>query len=315
LRADAAAVGRWIGAAVQSSHLSDAEHARTLARHFNAVTAEYEMKWDPLEREPGQYDFSGADRIVDFAQRNGQRVKGHALVWHEALPEWVQRLSSSELEAALEAHIRTVVGRYRGRIPVWDVVNEAVAVDGSGLRDSVFRQRLGDAYVERAFEIAHEADPQALLVYNDFGGEGLGGKSDRIYELVRRLRDRGVPIGGIGLQMHIVAQRHPPLADIAANLRRLANLGLKVNLSEMDVRIRDVAGDRAARLEVQRQEYHDIVALCVAEPECDSITLWGFTDRYSWIDGFFGPDDPLLFDESYQPKPAFFGVQDALRGR
>jgi len=315
LRADAAATGRWIGAAIQSTFLDEAAYTRTLNRHFDYLTAEYEMKWDPIERQPGVYDFFGADLIVAQAQRNGQRVKGHALLWHEALPEWVKELSPSALQAAVEDHIRTVVGRYRGRIVAWDVVNEAVADDGSGLRDTVFRQKLGDGYLELAFRVAHEADPDALLLYNDYGAEGLGPKSEMVYELVRRLLSRGVPIGGVGLQMHVAAQSRPPSADIAANMRRLADLGLLVNISEMDVRIRNVAGDQRTRLEVQRREYQDLVAVCVAEPRCHAITFWGFTDRYSWIDSFFGPDDPLLFDEAYVPKPAFFGVQDALRRR
>ena len=315
LRADAAAVGKWIGAAIQSGYLNQQAYTRTLARHFDYVTAEYEMKWDPVERAPGVYTFAGADAIVAYAELNGMRVKGHALIWHEALPDWVRVLSPSDLQAAVENHIRTVVGRYRGRIAVWDVVNEAVADGGSGLRDTVFLQRLGDGYLELAFRVAHEADPAALLTYNDYGAEGLGAKSDQVYALVRRLKERGVPIGGVGLQMHVAAQNRPPSADIAANMRRLADLGLVVNISEMDVRIKDVAGDKNTRLKVQRREYQDIVALCVAEPACQAVTFWGFTDLYSWIDSLFGPDDPLLFDETYAAKPAFFGVQDALRRR
>ena len=124
-----------------------------------------------------------------------------------------------------------------------------------------------------------------------------------------------MPIGGVGLQMHVAAQSRPASADIAANMHRLAELGLLLNVSEMDVRIRDLAGDLATRLDVQRREYRELVGVCAAEPACHAVSFWGFTDRYSWIDGFFGPDDPLLFDESYAPKPAFFGVQDALRSR
>jgi len=315
LRADAAAAGKWIGAAIQSGYLSQPPYTRSLARHFDYVTAEYEMKWDPVERSPGIYSFTGADAIVAYAEQNRMRVKGHTLLWHEALPDWVKALSADELRATVEDHIRTVVGRYRGRIAVWDVVNEAVANDGSGLRDSVFLQKLGDDYLELAFRVAHEADPDALLTYNDYGAEALGRKSDQVYALVRRLKERGVPISGVGLQMHVAAQSRPPSADIAANMRRLAELGLLVNVSEMDVRIKDVAGDKATRLAVQRREYQDMVAVCVAEPACHAVTFWGFTDLYSWIDSFFGPDDPLLFDEAYAAKPAFFGVQDALRRR
>jgi endo-1,4-beta-xylanase len=315
LRSDAATAGRLVGAAVQSSLLGDAAYSRTLGRHFDSLVAEYEMKWDPLERTPGVYDWRGADALVAYAEANEMRVKGHALLWHEALPDWVKALSPGALQAAIEDRIRTVVGRYRGRIVAWDVVNEAVADGRPGLRDTVFLQKLGESYLELAFRVAREADPDVLLIYNDYGAEGLGRKSDDVYTLVRRLVERGVPIGGVGLQMHVAAQNRPPTADIAANMRRLADLGLRVNISEMDVRIRDVPGTQAVRLQVQRREYQDIVAVCMNEPACHAVTFWGFTDRHSWIDAFFGPDDPLLFDDAYAAKPAFFGVQDALRRR
>jgi endo-1,4-beta-xylanase len=315
LRADAAVAGRLLGAAVQATLLSEPAYGRTFSRHFDYVTAEYEMKWDPIQRQPGVFSFAAPDAIVAFAEANRMKVKGHALLWHQALPAWVSALSPGELRAAVEDHIRTVVGRYKGRLAAWDVVNEAVADDRPGLRDSVFLQKLGEGYLELAFRVAHEADPDALLIYNDYGAEGLGRKSDGVFDLVRRLKERGVPIGGVGLQMHVAAQRRAPSADIAVNLRRLADLGLLVNFSEMDVRVKDVAGDRNTKLQVQRREYQDIVAVCMNEPRCHAVTFWGFTDKYSWIDSFFGADDPLLFDESYAPKPAFFGVQDALRRR
>jgi GH35 family endo-1,4-beta-xylanase len=176
----------------------------------------------------------------------------------------------------------------------------------------VFRQKLGDQYIADAFRLARQADPQALLFYNDYGGEGLNQKSDRIYDLVQGLRAQGVPIDGVGLQMHISATSPPGDADIAANMSRLASLGLLVNISEMDIRIRDLPGALQARLEVQKSQYHAIVGVCVAEPRCDAVTFWGFTDAHSWIDAQFGADDPLLFDEQYAAKPAFYGVLDAF---
>ncbi len=136
-----------------------------------------------------------------------------------------------------------------------------------------------------------------------------------MYALVKSLVDDRVPIDGVGFQMHVEAQNYPPAAQIARNLQRIAELGLAVNISEMDVRIRLVPGDLVTRLETQKRAYREIVGVCVAQPLCDGITFWGFTDRYSWIDSFFGPDDPLLFDESYGAKPAAYGVQDALLRR
>jgi endo-1,4-beta-xylanase len=307
---------RLVGAAVQASLLrGDPTYAAAFAHHFNFVTAEFEMKWGQIERQPGQRSYGPADEIVAFAETRGVRVKGHALVWHGDSPAWLEALSSAEARLALEDHIRATVGRYRGRIAAWDVVNEAVADDRPGLRDTVYLRKLGPGYIAEAFRLARAADPDALLIYNDYGAEGLNRKSDDVYGLLRDLLAQGVPVGGVGLQMHLDAARRPATADIARNLRRLAELGLLVNISEMDVRVAGVGGGRTARLEEQRRVYHDVVAACVAEARCHAITFWGFTDRHSWIDAFFGPDDPLLFDDAYLAKPAYFGTFDALQGR
>ncbi len=312
---DAAQVsGKLVGAAVQSGFLSDGRYAAVLGRHFNYLTAEYEMKWDPIERVRGTNDFAGGDAIAGYGLANGMQIKGHTLVWHGSVPPWLGGLSATEFRAAFENHIRSVAEHYRGRVAAWDVVNEAIADDGS-LRDTVFRQKLGDGYIADAFRLARQADPQARLFYNDYGGEGLNRKSDAIYDLVRGLRGQGVPIDGVGLQMHISASSPPGTADVAANMRRLGSLGLSVNISEMDVRIRDVPGPAQTRLDLQKSVYKAIVGVCVAEPRCDAVTFWGFTDAHSWIDRQFGADDPLLFDEQYAAKPAYFGVFEALSRR
>jgi len=313
LRDAARSAGKLVGAAVQSSLLADGRYSGVLSRHFNYLTAEYEMKWDPIERTRGTNDFRGGDTIVSYAQANGMQVKGHALIWHGSVPSWVNSLSAADLRVAFENHIRAVAEHFRGRVYAWDVVNEAIADDGSGLRDTVFRQKLGDQYIADAFRIARQADPGALLFYNDYGGEGLNQKSNRIYDLVQNLRAQGVPIDGVGLQMHVAASSAPSDMNVASNMRRLAALGLSVNISEMDVRIRDLPA--ASKFETQRAVYRSIVAVCVAEQRCDGITLWGFTDAYSWIDAQFGADDPLLFDDQYGAKPAYYGVLDALLRR
>jgi endo-1,4-beta-xylanase len=312
LRAAAAAAGKLVGAAVQSSFLGDSRYSAVFSRHFDYVTAEYEMKWDPIEKTRGAEDFSGGDAIAGYAAAHGMQVKGHALVWHQAVPSWVGSLSAADLRTELARHIRSVAAHYRGRVIAWDVVNEAIDDNGFGLRNSVFREKLGDGYIADAFRLAREADPQALLFYNDYSGEGGGGKSDAIYELVRGLLAQGVPIDGVGLQMHIRAAAPPSDAGVAANMRRLGALGLRVNISEMDVRIGDLGGASAANLDRQKAAYHSMVAVCVAEPACHAVTFWGFTDAHSWIYGQYGPDAPLLFDTQYAAKPAFTGVFDAL---
>jgi endo-1,4-beta-xylanase len=303
----------WVGAAVAHQPLmTEPQYAATLAAQFNYLTPENEMKWGRIHPEPARFDFAPADDIVDFAEAHAMRVKGHALVWHRQLPAWVESLSAAQLSAAMAEHIRAVVGRYRGRAVAWDVVNEAVADAGGPLRDTLFLRQIGRGYIAEAFRIAREADPDALLFYNDYGAEGRGGKSDRVFELVRDLVAQGVPIHGVGLQMHIRADAPPTPEQIRANIRRLAELGLLVTISEMDVRVRMLPGDRPARLAAQRCLYRDVVGACLAEPGCHAVTFWGFTDAHSWIDEFAGSDDPLLFDESLAPKPAYFGVLDAL---
>ena len=306
LRDGARASGKLVGTAVQSSLFADGRYSSVLSRHFNYLTAEYEMKWDAIEHTRGASNFGPGDSIVGYGLANGMRIKGHTLIWHASVPPWLGALSAVEFRAAFETHIREVAEHFRGQLYAWDVVNEAVADDGTGLRDTVFRQKLGDQYIADAFRLAKQADPQALLFYNDYGGEALNQKSNRIYELVSSLRAQGVPIDGVGLQMHISASNPPAEANIAANMRRLASLGLLVNISEMDVRVRDLP--TATRFEVQKSVYHSIVRVCVDEPRCDAVTLWGFTDAHTWISG----DDPLPFDAQYAAKPACYGVLDAL---
>ena len=311
LKAAANERGRLVGTAVQAGLLGNPQYSSVVSREFTYLTAEYQMKWDVIEPSAGATNFGPGDAIANYASANGMRLKGHALVWHGSTPSWVNALSAAELRSALERHIRATAGHYSGRVHAWDVVNEAVADSGAGLRDTVYRQKLGDSYIADAFRLAREVDPQALLFYNDYGGEGLNAKSDRIYELVADLRTKGVPIDGVGLQMHLSANSRPSDATIAANMGRLAALGLIVHISEMDVRINGVSGSQQTRLEVQRTTYRDVLRVCMLEPRCEAITFWGFTDAHTWISG----DSPLLFDAQYQPKPAYHGVLDALRGR
>ena len=311
LKAAANAQGRLVGTAVQSSLLGNGQYTAIVSREFSYLTAEYEMKWNIHEPAPEAWSFGAGDAIVGYAASQGMRVKGHTFIWHGATPSWVNALSPADMRVAFERHIRTVAGHYRGRIHAWDVVNEAVADDGSGLRDTVFRQKLGDGYIADAFRLARDADPSARLFYNDYGGEGMGAKSNRIYDMLRELIAASVPIDGVGLQMHVSANNRPPDSSIATNIRRLADLGLTVHISEMDVRINNVPGSQDARLEAQRATYRDIVRVCLMESRCEAITFWGFTDAHTWISG----DSPLLFDARYAPKPAYTGVLDALRGR
>jgi endo-1,4-beta-xylanase len=299
-----------IGAAVEPALLeSDSAYAETLAREFASITPENAMKWERIHPGETAWGWEPADRLVAFARARGVAVHGHTLLWHRQLPDWLRAAPPDRMAAALDDHIRTLVGRYRGRVASWDVVNEALTGWGR-LRATPFLRALGPEYVADAFRMAHAADPDARLYYNDYGGEGLGRKSDAVLALVRGLLERGVPIHGVGLQMHVDAAAAPAPADVAANVERLAALGLDVRISEMDVRVRRIR--TRDRLAAQRAVYHDILAACLDRTALAGVSFWGVTDAHSWIDDAFGEDDPLLFDAAYRRKPAYYGVRDAL---
>ena len=314
---------RRVGAAVETRHLGEPAFAGVLAANFNSLTPENEMKWVNVEPSPGQFSFQAGDALVAFAEQNGMRVRGHTLVWHQQLAPWVASLSGEALHAAMLRHVTTVVSHWEGRISQWDVVNEAFA-DGPGgglRRDSPFTA-LGPTFLDDAFRAAHEADPAAQLFYNDYGLEGLGtAKIEAVYQLARRLRAAGVPLGGVGFQMHVDSRHWPPADVIRQGFERFAALGLAVEITEMDVAVGEMPGDLAQRFEQQKRLTHDIVAACVALPGCSGVTFWGFTDRYSWLNAprwarLFGrgPHRPLPFDGEYGAKPMAAGIAAALAG-
>jgi endo-1,4-beta-xylanase len=312
LRSVASISGRFVGAAFSGAHLGESDYAAVAAAQFSIATPENEMKWNATEPTRGTFTFSGGDAIVHFAAQNSILVKGHTLVWHNQLPSWVPAIQdATDLRAALINHVTQVVSHYRGQVVAWDVVNEAIADSGQSLRSTIFLQALGAGYIDDAFNAAHAADPDARLYYNEYGGEGMNAKANAVSSLVAGMLSRGVPINGVGLEMHTgTATSSPSAADVATNMRRLADLGLDVVISEMDVQI--CASDLAS----QGSRFHDIVAQCVAQPACKAVTFWGVPDKYSWLNGQTCPTPrPLLFDDNYVAKPAFMSVIDAFFGR
>jgi endo-1,4-beta-xylanase len=290
------------------------------AREIGYATAESEMKFDATEPRRGHFDFSLGDQVVKFAKDHGMRVKGHTLVWYQAHPDWLDTLTAvDDIRAAMLDHIKAVVTHYKGQVIAWDVVNEALE-DGAPyrLRNDLWH-KLGDTYIEEAFRATHAADPDALLFYNDYGAEGLGGKADAVYALVQRLKNTGVPIHGVGLQMHVGVNRGPSADEVAKNMARLAALGLIVNISELDVTTCGAPGDEATQLAAQARRYHDLVATCVGQPKCNGVTVWGITDNHSWLNVYFAcpPNVPrgLLWAADGAAKPAVAAVRDALLGR
>jgi endo-1,4-beta-xylanase len=317
LREAAARSERLIGVAIQARLLNDASYVRA-AREFGSVTAENEMKWQSLESQPNRFNFVNADRIVDFAEEEGMQVRGHTLVWHSQLPRWVSDLTTPEaVRSAMLNHIETVVSRYRGRVFSWDVVNEAWQDGGAALRTSVFQQQLGDGFIDEAFSAARAADPDAKLFYNDYGTEGTSRKANSVFTMVQGMVARGVPIDGVGMQMHVTNNPNGPTVEqLVTNMQRLVDLGLEVNISELDI---STCGDATEeqRLASQRERAHGLVQACVSQAGCNFITVWGVADQYSWRGDCEDGADPLalLFSSSYQKKPVYSGVFDALLGR
>ena len=314
LRRFAEARAFYVGAGASAKELqSDPLYAQILAREFNLLTPTNAMKFGPLRPSRAQFDFREADALVAFAEAHQMRVRGHVLVWDKQLPQWLSegKFKRDELLAILRDHILVVVGRYRGKIFAWDVVNEAVQSDGK-LRDSFWLKNLGPDYLELAFRWAHEADPDALLFYNDFDAEGLGKKSDVVYSLAQRLQKLGAPLHGVGLQAHVDVEKPPRAADVTANIKRLSALGVDVHITEMDVRHKSNKPS-AYLLDVQARIYRDLFQACVTQESCKAFVTWGVGDRDSWIPRAFpGYGAALLFDNDYRPKPAYQALMRLL---
>jgi GH35 family endo-1,4-beta-xylanase len=316
LRDAADSRGLHIGAAVNMSPFrNEPIYTQTLGREFNMLVAENAMKFDALHPAQNTYNFTDADALVAFAEANNMAVRGHNLVWHSQIPGWLTggNFTRDQVIAIMRDHIMTVVGRYRGRILAWDVVNEAINDSNGQLRaESFWLQKIGPEYIAMAFQFAHEADPDAKLYYNDYSAEGAGTKSDGVFNLVSGLVNQGVPINGVGWQMHQINPFRFQQAH-QTNAQRLGALGLEVSITEMDVRIS--LPTTAQELSEQALAYSDAVQFCLSQPNVKTLVTWGFTDKYSWIPGFFsGFGDALIFDANYQPKPAYSAMLSALGG-
>ncbi|MEH1055543.1 endo-1,4-beta-xylanase [Micromonospora sp. CPCC 206171] len=298
LGASAAQTGRYFGAAVAANKLSDATYVGILNREFTSVTPENEMKWDATEPTPGQFTYANADRIVNHARANGMQVRGHALAWHSQQPGWAQNLSGSALRSAMVNHVTQVATYYRGKIHSWDVVNEAFADGGTGARRDSNLQRTGNDWIEVAFRAARAADPTAKLCYNDYNTDGQNAKSNAVYAMVQDFKARGVPIDCVGFQSHFNSASPVP-ADYQANLQRFANLGVDVQITELDIE-----GSGSA----QADNYGRVVRACLAVSRCTGITVWGIRDTDSWR----ASGTPLLFDGNGNKKAAYTATLDAL---
>ncbi|MFE4627652.1 non-reducing end alpha-L-arabinofuranosidase family hydrolase [Streptomyces mirabilis] len=299
LGAQAAQSGRYFGTAVAAGRLGDGTYTGILDREFNSVTPENEMKWDTTEPSRGNFNFGPADQIVNRATAHGQRMRGHTLVWHSQLPGWVSSIrDANTLRSVMNNHITTEMNHFKGKIYAWDVVNEAFADGGSGqLRSSVFRDVLGNGFLEQAFRTARSADPAAKLCYNDYSIEDWNAaKTQGVYRMVRDFKSRGVPIDCVGFQSHF-GTGGPP-ASFQTTLSNFAALGVDVQITELDI------------AQASPTAYANTVRACMNVPRCTGITAWGIRDSDSWRSG----ENPLLFDRNGNKKPAYNAALTALGG-
>ncbi|MGC0335346.1 endo-1,4-beta-xylanase [Streptomyces sp. SLBN-8D4] len=299
LGAAAADSGRYFGTAVAAGKLGNSTYSTILDREFNMITPENEMKWDTTEPSRGNFNFGPADQIVSHATAHGQRMRGHTLVWHSQLPGWVSSIGDAgTLRSVMNNHITTEMNHFKGKIYAWDVVNEAFADGGSGQhRSSVFQNVLGNGFIEEAFRTARAADPSAKLCYNDYNIENwTDAKTQGVYNMVRDFKARGVPIDCVGLQSHFGAGGPP--SSFQTTLSSFAALGVDVQITELDI------------AQASATAYGNTVRACMNVARCTGITVWGIRDSDSWRTG----ENPLLFDNNGNKKPAYDAALSALGG-
>ncbi|WP_328749752.1 endo-1,4-beta-xylanase [Streptomyces sp. NBC_00285] len=311
LRDLAAAKGKVIGTAVTGSKLTGT-YGDIAGAQFNSLTPGNAMKWGSVEPTRGSFNWAEADQIVNFAEAHGQQVRGHTLVWHSQNPSWLTNgtWTASQLSQLMNDHIALEVGRYKGRLAAWDVVNEAFNEDGT-YRPTLWYNGLGSGYIAQALTAARAADPAAKLYINDYNVEGVNAKSTALYNLVKSLKAQGVPIDGVGLQAHLIVGQVP--STLQQNIQRFADLGVDVAVTELDIRM--TLPSDSTKLAQQAADYKAVMNACVAVTRCAGVTVWGFTDSDSWIPSTFpGQGAATPYDENYAPKPAYHAIAEALGG-
>ena len=310
--------------------LKDEKLKKIVLDNFNSLTATNDMKMYSIGYAPDSYNWARADSLVAFCERNDLRIFGHALVWHFGMPQWITSRAEERgkewVDSFFKEYITEVVSRYKGKIAAWDVVNEGLETKGGALRKTLWYETMGPEYIEKAFAYAHEADPDALLFYNDFNTERDTAKLHGMLKIADNLIEKNIPIHGLGFQMHIRIDTDEDL--IAYAFQKAAETGLKIHISELDIIFNkhdDTQGGgqqiyhelTTEMLDLQARKYRAVVDLYKKYIPADQrygITFWDFTDRDTWVNGFFNIKDwPTIFDENLEPKPAYYEFAKGLK--
>ncbi|MGC2212044.1 MAG: endo-1,4-beta-xylanase [Silvibacterium sp.] len=330
LRAHAQRRGLLAGCAVVPERFdSEQLYARIVAEQANILVAENAMKWAALRPAPDRFDFRAADELLAFAQAHGQKLRGHNLCWHESIPAWFSgAVTKDNARQFLTQHIQTVAGRYAGKIHSWDVVNEAIDIHSGrpdGLRQTPWLELIGPGYLDLAYRTARQADPSALLTYNDYAIEtdsaDDSAKREQVMLLVRRFKARGIPIDAVGVQSHLSATDPVPGSGLRDFVRELRSMNIQVFITEMDINEHKLDGSVEERDAAVARIYKDYATMMLAEPNVTALLTWGITDRYTWLNGAKWarrdgePQRSLPLDANYQPTPAFFALRDAIDTR
>ncbi|KAI0734101.1 endo-1,4-beta xylanase [Irpex lacteus] len=305
----------YFGTATDNSELSDAAYTAILDDNtmFGQITPANSMKWDATEPSQGQFTFSGADQIANLAKTNNMLLRGHNCVWYNQLPSWVSNgeFTTAQLTTIIQNHCSTLVSRYKGQvcmclIHAWDVVNEPFNDDGTW-RSDVFYNTLGTSFVQIALNAARQADPTAKLYINDYNIEYPGAKSTAMQNLVKSLKSANVPLDGIGLQSHFIVGGTPSASSLEQNMNAFTALGVEVAVTELDIRM--TLPSTPALLAQQKTDYTTVISACQAVKGCVGVTVWDWTDKYSWVPSTFsGQGAACPWDQNFQKKPAFDGI-------
>jgi endo-1,4-beta-xylanase len=327
-----------MGVAINPRSMMDSVTQPVILKNFNSITAENAMKWEMIHPKPGEYNFAASDSFVDFGEKNNMYIVGHVLVWHSQTPEWVfqdasgKPASKDTLLQRMQDHIKTIVGRYRGRVDCWDVVNEAVDDNGE-IRKNIWYNIAGIEYVQKAFKYAHEADPEAVLIYNDYSLPSRA-KREAVVKMIGGLKSKGVKIDVIGMQGHYHLD-YPTLQELDSSIVAFSKLGCKIMFTELDINVlpfprEQPSADVALRVEYEKKynpypdklsdsmqtilanRYAELFSIFLKHADkIDRVTIWGLEDGGSWLN--YWPirgrsNYPLLFDRECQPKPAFWAL-------